>query len=149
MLSNVWHKLKGRKSMANNIVAQALALALVALAPASWCWLHTNSVAEALQPYEVTSQDPRLPGWNPLWIDTRAREDYDGGHIDGAVLLNEEKWDGMLADVFAIWKPDRPIVVYCSAGCEQSEKVALRLRDLGLEPVYFLRGGYEAWKDSH
>lgn len=125
---------------------QTAALMLVALVPAIWCWLRIKPVEEALQPYEITISDPRLSTWQPLWIDARSRENYNAGHIHGAILLNEQGWDGMLSKVFEAWKPDRPIIVYCTAGCEESAKVALRLRDLGLEPVYFLRGGYETWK---
>ena len=125
---------------------QTAVLLLLALVPAAWCCFKTKPVEETLQPYEVRIDDPRLSRWQTLWIDARSHEDYDAGHIDGAVLLNEEGWDKMLADVFQVWKPERPIIVYCSAGCEESAKIALRLRDLGLEPVYFLKGGYEAWK---
>ena len=119
---------------------------LAALVPAIWCWLKTKPTEETLQPYEITISDPRLSTWQPLWIDARSKEDYNAGHINGAVLLNEQGWDGMVPKVFETWKPDRPIIVYCGAGCEESIKVALRLRDLGLEPVYYLRGGYETWK---
>jgi rhodanese-related sulfurtransferase len=125
---------------------QAMVLILMALVPASWYWLKTGSADEALAPYEVAIDDPRVEAWHPLWIDARARGDYDIGHVTGAISLTEDGWDQMLPAVFEAWKPDRAIIVYCSADCEESEKVAMRLRDLGMDPVYYLKGGYEAWK---
>jgi rhodanese-related sulfurtransferase len=149
MQNGLLQTLLRKRSLAKDTGGQAAVLMLIAFMPATWCWYHTKPAAEALQPYEVTVEDPRLAAWQPLWIDARSREDYDAGHIGGAVPLNEQEWDCMLAGVFEVWKPDRPIIVYCSAGCDESERVAFRLRDLGMEPVYFLSGGYEAWKESH
>jgi len=42
------------------------------------------------------------------------------------------------------------VMVYCnSRKCHASEEVAHRLREeVGLRPVYVLRGGWEAWKGA-
>ncbi len=52
----------------------------------------------------------------------------------------------MLAGLFDAWSPGKSIVVYCTPDCHASSEIADRIRDLGIEPVFFLHGGYEAWK---
>lgn len=122
-------------------------MGLVALLPASISWARWQAGSKELRPYEVILADRRITD-DAVWVDARARPDYDNGHVAGAVMLNEDEWDSLIEGVFEIWQPGRPIVVYCNAGCPSSEKVAQRLRDMGIEPVYYLRGGYEAWKKT-
>ena len=38
--------------------------------------------------------------------------------------------------------------MYCSVGCHESTVVAAKIRELGLENVQVLEGGYEAWSVS-
>jgi len=106
-------------------------------------------VQETLLPDERIVGDSRLSGKEVVWVDARSEEAYKDGHIPGAVLLNHDGWDTMLGNLFEAWKPDRTIVVYCSEGCQASREVANRIRNLGLEPVYVLKGGYDSWKQSH
>ena len=44
----------------------------------------------------------------------------------------------------------RPVVVYCEGrACEASRKVTQRLREsMGLEEVYYLRGGWKALREA-
>jgi rhodanese-related sulfurtransferase len=127
----------------------AVWIALLATLPAIFLWAHLVKAERAMLPYEVTLNDPRLPKDGLVWVDARSQDEYEQGHVTNAVLLNEERWDAMLGDLFGVWAPPRPIIVYCNAGCQASEKVAQRLRDLGMDPVYFLKGGYDIWKRSH
>ena len=128
---------------------EAVFIVIIAIFPASLGWARWQFSSRELAHYEVLVKDARLDSPKVVWIDARSRDEFEKEHVPGAVLLNEQGWDQMLAGVFENWEPETPIVVYCEAGCQSSEKVAGRLRDLGLEPVYFLRGGYDAWKKSH
>lgn len=127
---------------------ESLILVLLAAAPALFAFHRLNESAGEVSPGEVTLNDPRLPHEGFVWVDARPRSEYAEGHVTGAILLNEAEWDSQLADLFQAWQPPHPIIVYCDAGCHTSAKVAERLRELGLEPVYVLKGGYEAWKRS-
>ena len=86
----------------------------------------------------------------PLWVDARSEAAFESAHIPGAVLLNEDSWESLLPHFLEIL-PLEPthIVVYCSSRqCNASKAIAERLRnELGLESVYILKGGWEAWKD--
>lgn len=128
---------------------QAAILAVIAIVPATISRAHWQATSKDLASHEVVWDDNRLPDGNTVWVDARSKSDYDAGHISEAVLLNESDWDTLLGGVFEVWQPEKSIVVYCNAGCPSSEKVAACLRDMGIEPVYFLRGGYESWKKSH
>ena len=95
---------------------------------------------------EVTVQTAQEWGGKVLWLDARTKKEYDPAHIPGAMLLNEDDWDGLLPPVLAAWNPDRFIVVYCSQSCNASKEVAGRLRDDARLPhVYVLKGGWESW----
>lgn len=92
-------------------------------------------------------------GWgaNALWLDARPNEEFERGHVPGAMLLNEDNWNALLPAVLGAWSPDRKIVVYCSrVTCNASHAVAERLRhDAGLKNVYVLEGGWEEWQKTH
>ena len=82
-----------------------------------------------------------------LWVDARARHDYDQEHIPGAVLLNEDDWDLLLPEFLERWQPELNVVVYCSSGgCRASSSVAERLRqEVGLESIHVLKDGWDTW----
>jgi len=86
---------------------------------------------------------------NVLWVDARSESEYLKGSIPAAVLLNEDQWDDLLPGFLSIWQPEQLIVVYCSSQtCQASHGVANRLKsEIGLEEVFVLKGGWEAWQD--
>lgn len=81
-----------------------------------------------------------------LWLDARSRAAYESGHLEGALLLNEDEWDSGLDGLLAVWIPGQPLVVYCDGGgCAASRNVALRLREeFGMEAVHWLVDGWDA-----
>ena len=113
---------------------------------------------------------PRRPTWGPenapvaevtwsqasggagqvLWIDARSATVFAGGHVPGALSLNEAEWEQGLPAVVKAWRPGVKIVVYCDdRACEASQSVARRLRrELGLDEVPVLKGGWRAWLEA-
>ena len=108
------------------------------------------STPQELAAGEVTLAEVREWETRPFWIDARSAGRYEREHVPGAVLLNEAEWEARLFDVLAVLPADRPVVVYCDGRrCDASHAVARRLRDeVGLESVYVLHGGWDAWKAS-
>ena len=96
----------------------------------------------------VEAAKVRTWGDEVLWVDARPRQDFEKGHIEGAVLLNEDEWNGLVANFLNEWDPDKPIVVYCEGGgCQASKSVANRLlTELQLENVHVLKGGWKSWR---
>lgn len=83
-----------------------------------------------------------------IWLDARTLEEFDAGHIPGALFFDEAEWDTRLLMLMDAWLTQpRPIVVYCgSQSCDTSQRVAERLRDaLPDAEIYSLKGGWDAW----
>lgn len=85
-----------------------------------------------------------------LWVDARAKAEFDREHVPGAVLLNMEAFEDQMFGLMNVLSDNaKPIVVYCDAQkCSQSHAIAERLRGLGNADVRALRGGWPAWKQA-
>src|ERR671934_793894 len=79
----------------------------------------------------------------PLLVDVRRRDEWDEGHIPGAVHIPRGSLESRIEK--AQPERDRPIVLYCSAG-ERSAFAARTLGELGYEDVSSLAGGFTDWK---
>jgi rhodanese-related sulfurtransferase len=130
-------------------------LLLLALLPAALAgWLHPRSAFHAPAAIAGVEQvDPAaVRRWNAtvLWVDARPAAAFAAAHVPGAVNLTERTWEQQLGDVVGRWQPAVRIVVYCDgAACQASTAVAKRLqRELQLERVYVLTGGWPAWQQA-
>ena len=75
-------------------------------------------------------------------VDVRRPEDYDKGHIPGAISLPLEKWGGA-----AGLNKDNVHVFYCyTQQCHLATKAALEFSAKGFSCIE-LEGGIQAWKD--
>ncbi|PYX27903.1 MAG: rhodanese [Acidobacteria bacterium] len=76
-------------------------------------------------------------------VDVRAEEDYQKGHIPGAINLPQEKWDtyeGLSRDKFNV------LCCY-SAVCHLAATAAVQFASEGFS-VMEMDGGFEAWKEN-
>jgi rhodanese-related sulfurtransferase len=76
-------------------------------------------------------------------IDVRTRDEYAGGHLQGAINL--DLLNGELAAEATTLKKDIPYVVYCRRGIRGKKAMDL-LQSAGFSEVYNISGGYEQWK---
>jgi len=135
----------------SSLVRQVLILAAVALIPGvgeAVYFRHKISWRSAVLPSEmVTVDQARAWGGNVIWVDARPDEEFARDHVPGALSLNEDRWNELLAEFLAAWSPGKKIVVYCSSlSCNASREVARRLRrEAQLPDVFVLEGGWEAW----
>ena len=85
----------------------------------------------------------RIESGEPVIVDVREQDEWDEGHIPGAVHIPR----GHLESRIERLAPDsaRPVVVYCSAG-NRSAFAAKTLAELGYEDVVSLAGGFTDWK---
>jgi molybdopterin/thiamine biosynthesis adenylyltransferase/rhodanese-related sulfurtransferase len=79
----------------------------------------------------------------PLVVDVREQDEWDEGHIPGAVHIPRGYLESRIER--AAPDPARPIVLYCSAG-NRSAFAAKTLGDLGYEDVVSVAGGFTDWK---
>lgn len=113
---------------------------------------------------------PRRPAWSParaeapsvtlrqaagwrgrvLFVDARGEPAFAQRHIPGALPLREAQWEALLPVFLKAWQPGARVVVYCDReGCDASQAVAIRLRrELGLDQVFVLKGGWDAWLEA-
>ena len=76
-------------------------------------------------------------------IDVRAEEDYNKGHVPGAINLPQEKWD-----TYEGLSRDKLNVIYCYAHvCHLGATAAVQFAGEGF-PVMEMDGGFDAWKEN-
>lgn len=135
---------------------QALILLLLSAA-AAWATYTWHPRAPALHLIQEPLRDDEVSmqaiheRWNNdvLWIDARPQEQFDVGHVPGALLLNEQNFDNQLFHhLDALQTNKKPIVVYCSAAkCDASRNILERLKQMfALENAFVLKGGWKAWQ---
>jgi molybdopterin/thiamine biosynthesis adenylyltransferase/rhodanese-related sulfurtransferase len=84
-----------------------------------------------------------IDGGEPLVVDVREQDEWDEGHIPGAVHIPRGYLESRIER--AAPDPGHPIVVYCSAG-NRSAFAAKTLEEMGYEDVVSLTGGFTDWK---
>jgi sulfur-carrier protein adenylyltransferase/sulfurtransferase len=100
---------------------------------------HVKSEIDEIDP--PTASD--LVGKETLFLDVRERDEWEEGHIPGAVFVPRGNLESRIESVEA--DRDRPIVVYCAGG-SRSAFAAKSLQELGYTNVLSLTGGYTDWK---
>ena len=82
-------------------------------------------------------------------LDVRTREEYDQGHIPGAILIPDTEIEAKAADLLP--DKDQLILVYCRSG-RRSKLAAQSLADLGYTNIREFGGildwPYEVVKDN-
>lgn len=84
---------------------------------------------------------------NALFVDARSREDYEYGHIKGAISLPVKEFDAFIDGFLEFYSLDRPIITYCSGRtCEDSHHLAQLLIYRGYENVSVFIDGFPGWE---
>jgi rhodanese-related sulfurtransferase len=132
-----------------------LIVVLTLSAAAATHFLHPRApiwylVDETLDPDEVSLAEieKRWHG-DVLWVDARMREQFDKGHIPGAILLNEYERDTLLLEhLDKLQDNKKPIVIYCDGlACHASRKMREYLTgNMAIMDVWVLKGGWPAWQ---
>jgi rhodanese-related sulfurtransferase len=81
-----------------------------------------------------------------LFVDARSRNDYDNGHIAGAISLPLGQFEAGIEFFLNRYPPEQPIVTYCSGRtCEDSHDLAQALSDVGFTNVRIFIDGFPGW----
>lgn len=101
-----------------------------------------NVSAEKL--VEMIASMPRL-----VVIDARRKEEFDKGHVEGAVnLLDTDMTRASLARLAL--QSDTPLLFYCNGErCLRSSNAAKLALEWGYSRVYWFRGGWAEWRDKN
>ncbi|MEA3335203.1 MAG: molybdopterin-synthase adenylyltransferase MoeB [Chloroflexota bacterium] len=94
----------------------------------------------------IRELDERLQnGQTPLIIDIRERDEFEQGHLPGAIFVPRGFLE-LRIEQFAFDR-ETPIVLYCAGGV-RSALAARNLREMGYTDTESLVGGYSGWKNS-
>ncbi len=78
-------------------------------------------------------------------LDVRTAEEFAGGHLDGAVMIDFYAED--FADQLANLDPDASYLLYCRSGNRSGQTRAM-MEELGFTDVSDIEGGIIAWNDA-
>ena len=82
-----------------------------------------------------------------LFVDARSTEDYENGHIPGAISWPMGQFDERIETFLKRYPPDLPIIIYCSGRtCRDSHNLALLLLDVGFRDVRVFIDGFPGWE---
>ena len=97
------------------------------------------------EPVEAIARDelvPRLREGDLVLVDVRPEEEFEAGHIDGAVSIPIDEFAERLAEL----PEDAEIIAYCRGPlCVYAHEAVRRLRDAG-RSARRLEGGWPDWK---
>ena len=82
-----------------------------------------------------------------VFADARSAEDYEEGHIKGAVSFPVGEFDMKIDEFLNKYPPDQPIVTYCSGRtCDDSHRLTEMLTVMGYLDVSIMIDGYPGWQ---
>jgi rhodanese-related sulfurtransferase len=110
----------------------------------------TPSLEETTTPWIAPAAARALLG-DPtiVFVDCRAADQFQSGHISGALSMPSDR--ELPSAALALLRGAQTIIAYCDArgGCESSQRLAARLRELGLPDVRILSDGLPGWLQAN
>lgn len=89
-------------------------------------------------------------GGKAVFVDARPGFNFAGRRIKGAVNCSLGEFDSQLNELKAKAQSDTPLVVYCGGEtCGLSQKVALKLVEVGFKNVMVFPGGWSTWVQAN
>lgn len=86
----------------------------------------------------ILTEDPEA-----VFLDVRTPEEFNEGHIEGAVLINF--FDEDFKEQAEALDKDKPVYIYCRSG-NRSQKAGMILTQMGFQEVYNIEAGYIGWE---
>lgn len=88
----------------------------------------------------------KLIGEKVQLLDVRTEEEWNEGHLAGAVRVDFRK-EGFGEAVARELDEDKPVLIYCRSG-NRSGQAAKLMEGLGFKSLFDLKGGIIAWKEA-
>lgn len=79
----------------------------------------------------------------PIILDVRTVEEYESGHIPGAIQIHFQEVPRRIQDLQAFANQD--VVVYCERGF-RARIAEATLQEAGFDRIYHLEGDIQAWR---
>ena len=85
---------------------------------------------------------------NTLFVDARAEEFYNEGHIPNAICFDD--FDLLVEKLENTIGMDDQFIVYCSdSDCGSSEDLSYELQSHGYNNILLFKGGWKEWTDAN
>ena len=85
---------------------------------------------------------------NTLFVDARAEEFYNEGHIPNAICFDD--FDLLIEKLENTIGVDDQFIVYCSdSDCGSSEDLSYELQSYGYNNILLFKGGWKEWTDAN
>jgi len=103
--------------------------------------VYTKTVppADFMKAYEAT------PG--ATMIDVRTKKEYQAGRVVPNAINVDYHGDNFITDILEYDRTE-PIFIYCFSG-GRSSKAAFKMRQVGFDRIYELKGGYQQWEKEN
>jgi rhodanese-related sulfurtransferase len=83
------------------------------------------------------------------FVDARAREDFEAGHIENALSLPANEFQEHWPKVAPLLSPETQLVVYCDGlECDLSHELEAKLKQFGFQNVVILTNGWTLWSKA-
>lgn len=103
-------------------------------------------VMDELEIGDITHAKALYDTGQVLFVDARSSEDFNDGHIKGAVSLPVGQYDRQIDGFLDLYDLDRPIVTYCSGRtCQDSHHLAQLLMERGYMNISVMIDGFPGW----
>ena len=118
---------------AHNPGTEAMAAFIAEASQAGWLQIAPDAAFDFIEQVE------------PFILDVRRQEEYDAGHIEGAMLIPLAQLDGRIDELPA--NLDAPMLVYCAVGIRGNFGLTY-LKMLGYTNVRNINGGFGNWTNA-
>ncbi len=106
-----------------------------------------NIVIDGIENGDVDQARELYDSGEYIFVDARSPEDYEEGHIKGAVSLPVGHFEEKIAAFMENYPPEASIVTYCSGRtCEDSHHLAEFLLEFGYDKVNVFIDGFPGWE---
>lgn len=104
---------------------------------------HSQQTEKHYKEISTVELDDLAKVGNPIFLDVRTPEEFNGGAIPNAKHINYygSDFDKKINQL----DKSKTYIVYCKSGM-RSKKTAQLMIDSGFNNIYNLLGGYDAWK---
>lgn len=108
-----------------------------------------NPVAHSIEIGSVESAKKLFDEGQSLFVDARSVEDFNDGHIQGAVSLPVFSFEDNFEQFFETHPLSTHIIAYCSGReCQDSHELAQLLMEIGYSNVNVFIDGYPVWLEN-
>ena len=104
-----------------------------------------SKFTKTIQPSEFLAAYEATPG--ALLIDVRTKKEFQAGTVSPKAINVDYHGENFVTDILEHDRSE-PVFIYCFSG-GRSSKAAYKMRQLGFDRIYEMKGGYQLWEKEN